>query len=730
MFLQRLADISLRYPKLILLLWSLFFVFFGHYATRLPDSLKDHGLMPRGAYVQVEHILASEFHIPQDPIILVFEKKRSAAPAQLERYIQLTLDRMQGVKGLSQVLSPLGRKDMMSGDFAYALLGYRQHMDVHEKQEMLDEIHSHLPIQQDIKVMLTGKPVVQADVNKASQHDLGKAERIGIPAAFIILWLAFGGIVSALIPILVGLIGVGGTMGIMYGLGTKIELSNFVLNVIPMVGLALSIDFALVLVSRFREELQSGSSEQALRTTMMTAGRTVLFSAASVFLGLFGIMFIPLPMFSSIAIGAMTVLTVSVLLSLTFVPALLTLVSPVIQAEQKPLLVAGKYKPLPVAGKHKFSFALFAIALARPIRMLVMAAAVLLLCLLPLAQMNLTTPDATSLPSSYPSREAFDKLQAHISSQESSDVYLLAYSRGAGFRSEDWLHAFSLQQQLEASQGVERVDSIFTTLQTSGLPHRPELLVAYLQKPSAKEAFGPIVQQFVRENKMLLRVRLHGEPSSTDVMRWLRQWEQEGKAAQLPFLLGGEAKYQQEVYDAIFGNLVRVFLFIFVSNYIILFLAFRSLLIPLKTILMNLLSLGASFGILVWIFQKGLLGMEPSSIAIMIPVFIFGLVFGISMDYGVFLVSRIYEVYKQTNDNRLAVWTGLSSVSRLINSAAAIMIAVTLPFAFGEVAGVKQLGVGIAAAIFLDATLIRMIMVPALMVLFGRWNWWVPRWLK
>jgi len=721
MFLQRLADISHRYPKLILLLWTLFFIFFGHYATKLPESLQDHGLVPKGSYVQIEHILASEFHIPKDPIILVFEKKGSVSPAQLESFIKLTLSRMKDIEGLNQVLSPLGRRDMLHNDSAYALLGFNQQISVHEKQEMFDHIYSRLPTQQDITVKLTGKPVVQADVNKTSQHDLGKAERIGIPAAFIILWLAFGGIVSALIPILVGLIGVGGTMGIMYGVGTQIELSNFVLNVIPMVGLALSIDFALVLVSRFREELQKEASEQALRTTMMTAGRTVLFSAASVFLGLFGILFIPLPMFSSIAIGAMTVLTVSVLLSLTFVPALLALLSPVIRAE---------HKSMPATAKRKGLLMLSAYALARPVRMVLITAALLLLCLLPLSQMKLTTPDATSLPSSYSSRVAFEELQAHLGSRGSSDIYLLAYSRSAAFRSEDWLRVFSLQQQLEANQVVERVDSIFTTLQIKGLPLQPEQLYAYLQKLAAKAAFGPIVQQFVQENKMLLRVRLHGAPSSPDVMRWLRQWEEEGKAAQLPFLLGGEAKYQQEVYDTIFGNLQRVFLFIFVSNYIVLFLAFRSLLIPLKTILMNLLSLGAAFGILVWIFQKGILGIEPSNIAIMIPVFIFGLVFGISMDYGVFLVSRIYEEYKQTNDNSRAVWIGLSSVSSVINSAAAIMIAVTIPFAFGEVAGVKQLGVGIAAAIFLDATLIRMIMVPALMVLFGRWNWWVPRWLK
>jgi RND superfamily putative drug exporter len=208
------------------------------------------------------------------------------------------------------------------------------------------------------------------------------------------------------------------------------------------------------------------------------------------------------------------------------------------------------------------------------------------------------------------------------------------------------------------------------------------------------------------------------------VRDWLRAWEQEGNSSALPYLLGGEAKYQQEVFDDIFHNLKDVLLFIFITNYAVLFLAFRSVILPLKTILMNLLSLGASFGILAWIFDGGRLGMEPNRIAIMIPVFIFGLVFGISMDYGVFLLSRISEVYQRTQDNRRAILEGLASISRMINSAAAIMIAVTVPFAFGEVVGVKQLGVGIAAAIFIDATIIRMALVPSLLRMLGNWNWW------
>lgn len=183
---------------------------------------------------------------------------------------------------------------------------------------------------------------------------------------------------------------------------------------------------------------------------------------------------------------------------------------------------------------------------------------------------------------------------------------------------------------------------------------------------------------------------------------------------------------QHEIMQEVSGQLPKVLVFVVVSNYLVLFAAFRSLLIPIKAILMNLLSLAASFGVLVLVFNQGHFGMEPSAIAIMIPVFIAGIVFGISMDYGVFMLTRIQEVYRRTGDSDLAVQQGLASTGRLITSAAAILLAVTVPFAFADVAGVKQLGIGITAAVFIDVTIIRLVLVPALMKLMGRWNWWLP----
>jgi RND superfamily putative drug exporter len=342
----------------------------------------------------------------------------------------------------------------------------------------------------------------------------------------------------------------------------------------------------------------------------------------------------------------------------------------------------------------------------RPLRMILLAALLLVGCLLPLSHMKLAIPDAASLPSGYGSRHAYEVYQTHFVAPSSSDVFIIASGKMGFWTNNDWMRAYAFTQRLKDDPHVLRVDSILS------------------------EPTEPVLQRIVKENRMLIHVTIKGSHASEQAMGWLRHWEKEGLNRELNLLLGGEAKYQQEVFDAVFQNMNKVILALFISNFIVLFVAFRSILIPLKMILMNLLSLGAAFGILVWIFEEGHLGMEPSDIAIMIPVFVFGLAFGISMDYGVFLVSRIFEVYKQTQDNDHAVLEGLASTSRIITSAAAIMIAVTAPFAFGEVVGVKQLGIGIAAAILIDATVIRMVLVPSLMKLLGRWNWWTPRWFQ
>ncbi|WP_231391997.1 MULTISPECIES: MMPL family transporter [unclassified Paenibacillus] len=708
MGLHRLAVLSFRYPKIILVCWAACLVFFGGYAHSLPSVLQGHGLDPEGSFGTVRERLDAGFNRPAEPVVLWFEQNAPGPKEEFRAYIRSVLRNAEGLPGLDRIVSPLDQEEMLRSGKAYALLDIR--FTGRNEQEVLGELRGRLPAHPGFAWKLTGKPVVQADVNEASERDMRKAELIGLPAAFLILWIAFGGAATALIPVVLGMVSTVVSMGIVYWIGMVTDLSNFVLNVIPMVGLALSIDFSLMLVSRFREELSCGRAEPALRFTMRTSGRAVLYSAGCVALGLLGILFIPLPMFASVAWAAFTVLIVSVFLSFTLLPAVLSLLRTRIEAEN-----AARF---PVNG-GRFWHRLSAAVMKRPLRLALLAILIVFIFILPVGRMKMAVPDAASLPEGTESRAAAERLAVRFPSPEAT---LLLGVKEAGAHSGqrfDWQHAYRLYQRLQRDPQVVRVDSVFSRLGMNG-----EQLSLFLEKPGVRHE-AALLPFYFHQNQLVMDVYLRTDPDSEATREWLRKWEAAGNQEQIPFQLGGEAKYRQEVYDAIFTNLHKVLLFVLVTNFFLLYKAFGSVFIPLKTLLMNVLSITASFGLLTWIFQEGAAD-GGGSIAIMIPVFIFGLVFGISMDYGVFLVARIAEVYRQTLDNDYAVAAGLASTSRIITSAAAIMIAVTLPFAGADVAGVKQLGTGIAGAIFLDATLIRMILVPALMKLLGRWNWWSP----
>jgi putative drug exporter of the RND superfamily len=264
------------------------------------------------------------------------------------------------------------------------------------------------------------------------------------------------------------------------------------------------------------------------------------------------------------------------------------------------------------------------------------------------------------------------------------------------------------------------VNSINSPFSATGLQDVDQLYQVLTIGKNAEMA--PIYDYYIRDNKMLIEVYLKTGEHSSKARQWVADWSNKDLGLKASF--GGPIKFEQEIFSEIFQKAPYGFLLIVISTFVILMAAFRSILIPLKAILMNVLSLGCTFGIVVWIFQKGHLGITPVDIALILPVFVFTLVFGLSMDYEVFLISRIQEFYLKTGDNSEATISGLTYTSKIITSAAAIMIVVTGAFAFTGVMPVKQLGVGIAIAIFIDATIVRMVLVPALMKLLGDWNWW------
>ncbi|MFC0215867.1 MMPL family transporter [Paenibacillus chartarius] len=730
----KLALLCFRHAYVVLFLWAALLTAASALALQLPGSLRGHGLeIPDGNYREAHRLLAKEFRIPEEPVIVYVEPTGSSSPAAIEQFVHEAANRIRTVGGVERVSGPVLAK---SGLAAYAAVTIAVQPSGQER--LIAELRNRLPASTAFTAGLAGKPVVQADVNAAARRDLLRAELIGLPVAFVILRIAFGSWTAALLPIALGVSAVTGAMGIASAWSGRIPWSVFVLSVIPMTGLAIGLDFALILVARFREELRlTPSAEAAAKTAMRTAGCAVIVSSACVLLGLGGIAALPLPMFSTVALAAMLTVTLALLLSFTLLPALLAVAAPLLQS-----------LPAPSARRRTSLTGRWCDAvLRRPVAAAVFAALLLSFFLLPLGGMKLAVPGPDSLPASYESRrtaEAFAR--AGFEPPVSTRIWIVAEAAGGSplkLHSRPWSPgqaeaAAALAVRLQNDPLVLDVSSAASA---AALP--AERLRELLLQPGQAVRYAPGTAGYIQHKYTLLSVTLAAEPSSTEAREWVDRLLTETKSAAfftsmsdsfvtslnspIRLYVGGEAAYERELFAVLANRLPLAAGFIAAANLLMLLAAFRAAIIAVKTVLMHLAGLGAAFGIVTLVCQDGRFGLEPTNIAIMIPVFIFGLVFGISMDYGVFLLARISEAYRRTGSNAAAIREGVEATGPLITAAAAIMIAVTIPFAAADVAGVRQLGIGIAAAIALDATVVRLLLVPALMQLLGRCNWWPGR---
>jgi RND superfamily putative drug exporter len=708
--MNKLGEFTYTYRKAILVFWGILLLSLSYFAFNLPAMLQGSGFKTEGQFQEVEKILKEDFDIPESTLILLFERADHVRDDEFRNVIEDTLADIKMIEAVSKTVSPLDREEMYKGNTAYALIMSNTHFD--QMKEPIQQVRSKLSSSEDIFMGLTGGPVINEDMSVASQNDLVKAELIGVPIALVVLLFAFGGLVAASIPLIIGLITVLCSMGVLYFTGNVFNLSIFVLNVVPMIGLALGIDFALLLVNRYREEIVKHPIVPAIQISVATAGRSIILSGICVFLGLSGLLFIQIDIFRTVALGGMVVVLFSVISAITFLPALLSVIGHRVNS----LMI---FKEKQNQGKNGWrSFSKF--VMRYPVAMSVGAFIILALAIIPVKDIELTIPDAEALPPYYESRVAYEKFEKLFIPENSSNVTVIVEG-SSSFETIDQLERLEMYiGALEADPLVSHVESIFSH---AGNVKASEFY-AMLQSPEMKMQIQPLLERLTSENKTLLNVYLKASDHSIVAKDWVRDWEQKEHAFDVK--VGGYAKFHQEIFDEIYNKIPYVLLVVFISTFIVLFIAFRSILIPLKAIIMNAASMGATFGILVWLFQGGHFGLGPSSIGLMIPVLTFGIVFGLSMDYEVFLISRMHEFYMKTKDNDFATLEGLISTSKLITSAALIIIVITGAFAFTGVVPVKQIGVGIALAILIDATIVRMVLVPSLMKLLGKWNWWAP----
>lgn len=705
--MRTIAKQVIKYFKFSLSFWVIISAVLAFYALDLPSKLQGDGFEMKGEYQEVQDELSNSFDFPRNTMLVLFTKEENQSATDFDKHISTVLSEIEELDIAEQIQSPLTYEEQRNDNYAYAVIGFDKLDD--EMVPYVEEVQS--VTEKYDNTMLTGKPVISLDLNTASQKDLMIAEMIGIPFALIVLISAFGSIVAAIIPIIVGGLTVICSLGILTLLGDQLSLSVFLLNVTPMIGLALSIDFALLFINRYKEELIHSSRKEAIVTSIRTAGTSIIFSAVCVFIGLAAMLLIQVDIFKTVAIGGMVVVAVAVISSITLLPPILLLLGDRINK--------GKLFKSKKEQHHKWR-AFAESVMKRPVLISILATIILLVGIIPVKDINLTIPDETALPLNYESREAFAILNENFGLRDEATVYFIA-KRGTSWTDEDGLQDLkNLVDQLEEDPLVTSTQSLYSFSQATS----SEELYTLLQIPEGEASLSPVIEQFISDDKLLLPVKLDATASSTEAQDWVRDWSK--KEFDVDVLIGGEPRFNQEIFDEIFDKIWIGIAVVLISTYLILLIAFRSIFIPLKAIIMNIVGLASTFGILVWIFQEGHFGIDPTSIALIIPVFVFSIVFGLSMDYEVFLISRIQEEYKMNGNNDEATVVGLTSTSKIITSAALIMIVLTGAFAFTGVVPVKQIGIGIALAIFIDATIIRLLLVPSLMKLLGDWNWWIP----
>jgi RND superfamily putative drug exporter len=577
----------------------------------------------------------------------------------------------------------------------------------------------------DLEVTFTGYLPFKHDLDRTLQTDLLHAELVSVPLALLVLLVVFGSVVAALLPIGVGGLAVVGGVASVLVLAHFTAMAQYTINVVTLIGLGVAIDYSLFIVSRYRDELAHGNpAPEALARTLATAGRAVAFSGIAVGIGLSGLMFYPRSYLSAMGLGGAIVVGLAVLAALTFLPALLAVLGERIHAGRLPIRLRsadGVWRNI----AHT--------VMVRPVLVLVPTLALLLVFGLPFAGLQLSTADVRVLPRGVEARTGYDLLVAEIPAQAANQVIVVVEFPSAPALTSSRIGAlYDLSRRIAARPGVRRVDSIVDLDPRLGRDDYQTLF--FLPRALRPAGVDFALKMSVGGPVVVLAVTTDGAPESETARAVVRGLRSERTVGDGTLLVTGQTANDLDTTEFIVGHTPAAIGFVMAMTFLVLLVAFGSVLLPLKAVLMNLLSISASFGALVWIFQDGhlatLLSFEPRPLEPTLPVLLFCSVFGLSMDYEVLLLTRIQEEYERTGDNTRAVAEGVERSGRLITSAAAIMVAVFVAFALASVVLVKAMGIGMALAVALDATLVRVLIVPATMRLFGDLNWWAPRLLR
>jgi RND superfamily putative drug exporter len=638
------------------------------------------GLSGRAESVVVSDVLARVSR--SGPEITALVDGRPVDDPGLRASVDAATRQLRATPGVRRVVDPWSRgaPGLVAADRRAVLVRVelRDDLDGRAAERAVDRVTATLRGVQAPRVVVGGQAPGRDEFQERARKDLERGERLALPVLVVLLLLIFRGFVAASVPLLVAVVAVAGALLILLGVSHLTDVSVYSVNVVTMLGLGLAIDYSLLVISRFREERGGGlEASAAIERTLATAGRTVAFSGLTVAVALAGLLLFAEPFLRSMAWAGIGVVLTAMTAAITLVPALLG-------------MWARRIRPARAGRGERGAFYRLSGLVRRAAPLIAPLVAVgLVLLALPFRHAELENSGYEALPRSSPSRQLYEASRTRFEGGGTDPIVLLAEAdpRSPLFA--------GYAERVRALPGVRSVT------RRPGTP--PGAVVLDVVPAGSSE--GRVATGLVE------RIRGLERPTAVGVT--------------------GAAAFLVDYRDSLLARLPWALGLIGLATLVLLFAMTGSLVVPLKAIVMNVLSLGASFGALVWIFQEGhlsgLLGFDsPGMVDITVPVLVFVFAFGLSMDYEVFLLSRIKEAWDQTGDNDRAVALGLQRSGRIVTSAATLMVVVFLGFAAGELLTIKEIGIGMAIAVVLDATVVRMLLVPAAMQLLGRWNWWAP----
>jgi uncharacterized membrane protein YdfJ with MMPL/SSD domain len=718
--MNRLSAFVRRRRKLVAIAWLVLLLVSIPFASRQTENLTGGGFeAPGSGSAEVDRAVKQFQGVSSESLGVVLQRK-GGDPAAVQAAVDRVDEAAAKVDNIELTAAAAARAKSDASQDAVVLMPLAVTGSREEALEAAKDLRGELgvgEVEDGVQPYVVGQQALWAGMQDLQKEDLEKAETAGFPLILIVLLAVFGSALAALLPAGLGIAAVIVTGVAIYFLALATTMSVFVTNVASMLGIGVAVDYSLFLLSRYREELEKGAHrDEALDIAMRTSGATVVFSGLTVVVSLAGLFLLDSTVMRSMAIGAIVVVVVAILGAITLLPALIALLGK--RADERGRVVSAtgalvrrvtRRKTAAERGVPQGEFwrKWSERVMRRPALSAILSAGFLLVLAIPALSLHFGNGALAQFPKDYETRVGAELAGQKVPPGASAPTIVVAdFGKGAA---SDPANQAALARYAAGLKQSPRVAQVGPPV-TSEDGHAALLNVILAQDPENDASLGYISD---------LRAE-GGRASGLD------------KVAKIS--VGGSSAQIRDFTHLIQGGLWKIFAFVMICSYLVLLVVLRSVLLPLKAVLMNVLSVAAAWGVLVAVFQYGWLdGISGYNslgyVQAVTPPLLLAIVFGLSMDYEVFLLSRIRERYLATGDNRLAVSEGLQSSAKVISSAAIIMVVVFGVFATTGVPQIKEIGLGLAVAIALDATVVRLVLVPATMQLMGSWNWWMPGWL-